>query len=310
MSRAIECAGHPRDMGSAQGRALAERIRAEVARRGLPTRRSRIPSLRAVVSGPLRGQGAGRELFRHFAHQAERLEGLAQAAELPIDSVLALQLRAGDGATGIDDRDSGRVADDPGWIVRESRPVVGFRSLEVTRPWLVAAVAGVNAAGLAVMIEASDGAAARDATRTGGVPVERDDGARGAPPILLVQDCLARFENLAGAIDWCCKRPVGGGAVVSLADATGERTRIVLSGGTRRVERVDRSASGTAPTAGDAWPLARLLGDTSRSDPVDRVELDPVGRRLRVDLRLDVASSDRHRLELVLGPESPPLHPS
>ena len=80
-------------------------------------------------------------------------------------------------------------------FVRESRPVVGFRSLDVTRPWLVPAVAGVNEAGLAVIAQ-WPGAAAVDGD--------------GAPPLLLVQDCLARFENVAGAADWCRKRPVEG----------------------------------------------------------------------------------------------------
>ena len=246
----IEAAGHPRDMGAAQGRALCESIRAEVVRLGLPTRRSRIPSLRAVVSGPLRGRGAGRELLRHFAHQAERLEGLAQAADLPLDSLLELVLRL---------RSGGERA---GWIVRESRPVVGFRSLEVTLPWLVPAVAGVNAAGLAVMI---------------GPPGAGADRAGDAPPILLVQDCLARFENLAGAIDWCCKRPVEGEQVITLADATGARARVVVSGRMRRVEHA------AAEQRGEVGPLVRALGGARSAQREDVVKLDPGRRRLRLE---------------------------
>lgn len=80
MRTVIECAGHPRDMGLAQGGALASSIRRACDEAGLPWRRSRMPSLRALNVGPLRGSGAGRELFRHFPHQAERLEGLARAA--------------------------------------------------------------------------------------------------------------------------------------------------------------------------------------------------------------------------------------
>ena len=78
MLTTIECAGHPRDMGLAQGIATRTANRAEAERLGLPLRRSRMPSLRAHSVGAVRGAGAGREMFRHFAHQAERLEGLAR----------------------------------------------------------------------------------------------------------------------------------------------------------------------------------------------------------------------------------------
>ena len=73
MSERIVCAGHPRDMGFAQGQQLREVIAAAVARAGLSTRRSRWPSLRAVVSGPLRGRGAGRELFETMDALAREL---------------------------------------------------------------------------------------------------------------------------------------------------------------------------------------------------------------------------------------------
>ena len=73
----IECAGHPRDMGLAQGAAARSAIRDEISRAGLALERSRMPTLRALGVGSVRGQGAGREFVRHFAHQAERLEGLA-----------------------------------------------------------------------------------------------------------------------------------------------------------------------------------------------------------------------------------------
>lgn len=201
-------------MGLAQGRQLRDVIEAAVVRGGLSTRRSRWPSLRAVVSGRLRGGGAGRELFRHFAHQAERLEGLAQAANLPLDSLLELQLRMGS---------SGSEHGEGAWIVRESRPVVGFRSLELTRPWGVPAVAGVNDAGLAVIVRPSESATA---------VIRGGD----APPILLVQDCLARFEHLAGALDWCRKRPVEGEQTILLGDASGARATVEYRGRERRVE--------------------------------------------------------------------------
>lgn len=270
-------------MGLAQGEALRDAIRAEVARQGLALSRGRWPSLRAVVSGPLRGQGAGRELFRHFAHQAERLEGLAQAAELPLDSLLALQLALHDPfAVDAAAVSAARVPSPAEWIVRESRPVVGFRSLEVTLPWLVPAFAGVNAAGLAVAVEpetVADEALQRD---------PRGGGVADAPAILLVQDCLARFEHVAGALDWCCKRPASGALVLAFADATGARARIVVSGRERRVEaRVDGAG-------GEAGLLECGLGRSAG------VSLAPARRSLRLDARGDGRS--RGALEQALAP--------
>ncbi|MFO0691324.1 MAG: hypothetical protein U0900_21675 [Myxococcota bacterium] len=263
MSRTIECAGHPRDMGFAQGRALAEAIRAEVARAGLATRRSRFPSLRPVVSGPLRGRGAGRELFRHFAHQAERLEGLAQAAGLPLDSLLALQLRM-------------RAAAATVLVVRESRPVVGFRSLELGCAWLVPALAGVNAAGLAVVADWPATGRAEDAASRGG-DRGRDPHEGDAPPLLLVQDCLARFENVAGALDWCRKRPVEGELVLRFGDASGAQARVVVSGRERRAERIDAAGTDAEP-----W-LEGTFGEDARTGFGCRVRLEPRARRLRVE---------------------------
>jgi len=225
-------------MGAAQGRALAERIRAAVAGAGLATRRSCWPTLRPVVSGPLRGGGAGRELFRHFAHQAERLEGLAEAADLPLDALLELQLRIRSGP-GVPQR-----ADAGDWIVRESRPVVGFRSLDLTLPWLVPAVAGVNEAGLALAASwpGIEPGGAHDVVACGGAVAAADHRAGATPPILLVQDCLARFEDLAGALDWCAKRPVEGALELAIADAEGAAATVVFAGRDRRVERAASGA--------------------------------------------------------------------
>lgn len=260
MSPAVVCAGHPRDMGIAQGRALRAILRAEVARAGLPTRRPRWPSLRPVVSGPLCGRGPGRELFRHFAHQAERLEGLAQASDLPLDSLVELQLRVVAG---------GRADEAAGWIVRESRPVVGFRSLELTLAWLVSAVAGVNEAGLAVLAPPTDGAAS----------AAHRDGA--APPLLLVQDCLARFENLAGALDWCRKRPVEGEQTIHFGDASGARATIEIRGRERRVELADGMRSSGASEAG---AISGSLGGMTATVAEGFVRIDPAARRLFVDV--------------------------
>ena len=289
-------------MGLAQGAAARTAIRAEAARVGLPSHRSRLPSLRALGIGPVRGTGAGREIFRHFAHQAERLEGLARSSGLPIDTILELHLRIREGGAlaGLLARRAtvrARTVDGPGeekrlvlertlpralpgeanWILRESRPEVGFRSVEVGLPWLVSSIAGVNEAGLTVV----------------GGPLLWGPSGRGGRPtsLLLVQECLQRFEDLDGAIDWCCKRPVEGEQSIVLADASGEVATVVVSGRDRRVQ------AGEGELHLEAGELPETSAeDEAQAEDEDRIWLDARARRLRIrvdgtDLDLEVQPS-------------------
>lgn len=286
----IECAGHPRDMGIAQGGAARAAIRSEIARAGLSVARSRIPSLRALVDGPTRGRGAGREFYRHFAHQAERLEGVAYATGVSTDALLDLHLRVRAGGTDgglLSRRASVRartvggqgdekrallerslpraIAGEAGWIVRESRPEVGFRSVEVGLPWLVSAVAGVNEGGLAV---------------AAGPVLWGKPGTEGWPPsMLLVQECLQRFTDVTGALDWCRKRPVEGEQSFVLADASGDMATVVASGRDRRVQ----SGEGELYLEGGELPEAVADEVAGGEPPTDRVLLDPKTRRLQLD---------------------------
>lgn len=286
----IECAGHPRDMGIAQGAALRAAIRAEIARVGLPLRRSRIPTLRALTDGPTRGKGAGREFLRHFSQLSERLDGLAYAANVPADSVLDLHLRVraggeqggllarraslrartighdGEGKRALLERSLPRAAEgETPWIIRESRPEVGFRSIEVGLPWLVSAVAGVNEGGLAVVA---------------GPLLWGEPGREGGPPsLLLVQDCLQRFKDVAGALDWCRKRPVEGEQSFVLADADGAVASVVV----RRRERRVQSGEGELYLEGGELPDSVEDESAGPEGPSDRVWLDPNTRRLQID---------------------------
>jgi len=129
------------------------------------------------------------------------------------------------------------------WIVRRSHPDVGFRSVEVTLPWLASAVAGINEAGVSAAI----------------VPSLAGAGARGAAtsapsPVLLVQECLQRFEGLEGCLDWCMKRPAAGAASIVLADASGESAVVALSGTDRRVVRSENGVVAEGARSEDhAW---------------------------------------------------------
>ena len=157
------------------------------------------------------------------------------------------------------------VEGETGWIVRESRPEVGFRSIEVVLPWLVSPVAGVNVGGLAVVA---------------GPMLWGTPGREGWPPsILLVQECLQRFKDVQGAIDWCRKRPVEGEQSFVLADASGEVATVVANGRERRVQ----SGQGELYLEGGELPEPFSDDGVSTDGPTDRVFLDPKTRRLQLD---------------------------
>jgi len=158
-----------------------------------------------------------------------------------------------------------------GWVLRESRPVVGFRSLEVGLPWLVSSVAGVNEGGLAVVA---------------GPLLWGSPGREGDPTsLLLVQECLQRFEDLDGAIGWCMKRPVEGEQSLVLADASGAVTTVLVSGRERRVQ----PGEGELHLEGGELPEERRSTE-SASGEEGRLWIDPRARRLR--LRIDGAELD------------------
>jgi hypothetical protein len=113
-------------------------------------------------------------------------------------------------------------------IVRRSEPQGGFASLELTLPWLAASLGGVNASGLAAVL-APPGAALDVGTALVAEATCR------APALLLVQQCLERFERVDTAVDWCLSRPAGGRARILLADAHGAIASVELDEDRRRV---------------------------------------------------------------------------
>ncbi len=285
MIETFECTGQPRNMGSDQGRAQAPAIRRCVEAAGLPLRRSRLANLRPFVVGGTRGGGDGRELIRHFTHLSERIDGIARFADVDVDSVFELHLRTARGAGGAGPLVAPAVAvagpglagsaglglsrglpveigDVDAYCIRRSRPEVGFASLEVTLPWLASSLAGVNAAGVCVAL-----APLRARPRGLGAA---------APSYLLVQECLQRFEDVEGCIDWCLKRPVLGDATLVLADARGETATIDLQGRARRVERREKGPIGANATG----PVEASSADVSPGEGGLCVDLDADSRRL------------------------------
>ena len=240
MSKSVASEGAPRDLGLDQGRALRAELRARYAER------SALERLALRAGFPSRDTRAlAREISRHFPHQAETLHGLAVGAGVPpawlfaeLRRELAREVSASPLALAQSGALLARALEGP-WLVRRSRPQGLFASLELTRPWLTHALVGVNERGLAAAVVMADRASAV------------------APGALLAQDCLERFEALEAALEWCEGRPGGAGAVVLLADASGEVAGIRI--GDSRVLRPEagRVVAGGAP--GEASELAKQL---------------------------------------------------
>ena len=178
-------------------------------------------------------------MIRHFTHLAERADGLARGADIPLDSLLRLQALPRPGksdqwAQCSLGQEGGAelslsLAESSG-LVRRSLPEVGFASLEITSPWQVSAWGGVNEAGLAACIvpDAPQGTPPREEPTPAGPPA--------ASIQLFVQECLQRFEDVEAGIGWCTDRPASGEGTIVLGDAAGHREAIRFTGGGRATE--------------------------------------------------------------------------
>ena len=230
MIRVIECEGAPRDLGSDQGTHCRAVLNAAY--------RSRSRWQRARLRLPVESDGRRRtrlEIRRFYPQQAEMMEAMARASRVPLAWLIALLvgnlrsaasedalvLAAASAVTGRGGLLARALPGDA--IVRRSRPTSGFRSIELTQPWRIAPLAGVNETGLAVACLSRSGEVA---------------GSRHAvPAALLAHDCLRRFDNLDGAIDWLLVRPGGGKSMLVLADPSGEIAGVRADGDERRVFR-------------------------------------------------------------------------
>ena len=233
-------------MGQAQGIACRSEIRARVDALGSAHRGRRPWSLRPLVVGPVLGGGMAREVFRHYPHLGERIQGLARGAGRSIDSLMEVFVRwsredalgdvltaeASVAARAGDTALLARSLPDSGWIARRSEPEVGFASVEITLPWLPCAVGGVNEGGIAAVVVSQPGAR------------EGDDPSA----LLLVQECLQRFDDVTGCIDWSLKRPTSGCVRLVVAARTGRVVVIEIDGDRRTVHEVVGETDGKLDT--------------------------------------------------------------
>jgi hypothetical protein len=226
----IECEGAPRDLGFDQGThchaALNSAYRSQS--RWQRTRLRLLAESNACRQVRL-------EIRRFYPQQAEMIEAMARASRVPASwliAVLAGNQRSAPAADALVLAAASAITDCGGLlaralprdaIVRRSRPESGFRSVELTQPWRIAPLAGVNEAGLAVAC----------VSNSGGVAASR----HAAPAALLAHDCLRRFDSLDGAIDWLLVRPGGGKSTLVLADLSGEIAGVSVDGDERKLFR-------------------------------------------------------------------------
>jgi hypothetical protein len=284
MDSFIECVGDSRAMGHCQGLACRAAIQASTAAAGVRHRRGRLPSLRALTSGTGLGRGTGREVIRHYTHLAERMAGIARNADVPFSSLMELFCKSTCGAAPDGELVASAVAigarrvedvgvgplvlrtlagsrfEDSPWILRKSRPEVGFASAEITLPWLATAVAGINEAGVAVAM------APRSTSYGAGVNAGSVNARHAPHAVLLVQECLQRFEDLAGCLDWCRKRPRSGNASLIIADAGAHLAQIEVEGPECRIVEVDSGVALDGASADIDRQLRSHFRDRQRFD--------------------------------------------
>jgi hypothetical protein len=239
----VACGGAPRDLGLEQGRACREAIRAAARRLGLGmpsgpwAALARLGAARRDPASPACAPLA-RDLARHFPHLHERTLGLAAGSGVPEPTALALleagladatvpRVRVGaaeaadpSGAEGPALRLELAMPSAADLLVREVRPDGGYRTLDLARPGLVAALAGVNEHGLAAVGASLSFPAGDDRCR--------------APGFLLLQGSIERLDRVEKALEWCERRPGGGRALLLFADAAGACAALEIEGEKRR----------------------------------------------------------------------------
>lgn len=254
------CTGSPRELGFDQGVAIAEQVRGshrvlreleafQMMRPGwLPhgafvrmAERRATRSWRRTISRACPGsaeraagiaEGAGvRAGAVHLLNVLEPmmadLRDLTDAPPLGGCSALAVAATGSSGEPMIARNFDYLPLIQPYYLLRDSRPTAGLRSLDFTCAPLAGAVDGMNEAGLCITTNYA----------------YVDDEPTGAGTIsMAVAAALARCETVADAVAFLSNRPRWGGGLVMLADASGALASLELSNSRAAVRR---------PTPGD-----------------------------------------------------------
>jgi hypothetical protein len=253
---AVQCQGEPWQMGLAQGGALPEKIRgAYDALRDIEAFRIKQPwwlpfSLFRRKAAASSRRSLAPAVAAGCPSASQRLLGIAHGARVGEDSLWLIQAMEGllasvDGNTDILPPGGcsavairGRMSSlgepviahnfdylplvQPFYIVRESGPNEGYRSIEFTAAPLAGAIDGVNELGLAVTYNYAQ-------------TVDKDQA---RPTISMrLSEVLARFGTVTGAIEWLTCQPCWGSGLLMLADRRGDIASVELSNTKEEVRR-------------------------------------------------------------------------
>lgn len=241
------CRGTPREMGIAQGRDLRAKIvaaRDELARiESFANRRPRwMPYWMYRFTAEQKAWHAfAKPLAGDFPETFERIAGIAEGAGVGLKPIAlfnvlepmlssvggctaspgacsAVAVRGSRSATG--EPIVARNFDylplvQPYYVIRESLPANGFRSLDFTAAPLAGAVDGMNEHGLCI---AYDYAFTTDLPESPAAPIS-----------MVISEALARCRTVSEAAAWINSRKRWGGGLLLLADATGDIASMEVS---------------------------------------------------------------------------------
>jgi hypothetical protein len=260
----IETAGSPFAQGQQQGRRARDAVRA-----GVAEARARSGWLAWIEAGAEAHGGAGRRARRFLPQQHERLQGIASGAgcRLRALELLAVRTRVAAVASRFEGTLEARFALPAALagrlLLRSTRPeAVGFPSVELVTPCCAGALAGVNAAGVAVAVLAERGG-------PGQVPVR-----------LLAQDVLLRGADLARAVEHLRLRAryAGGTGAIALLDARGDAARVEFFRGALDVHALVEAPSLPAETDVLLDPARRELTRFAPAGPPEHARVRSADR--------------------------------
>jgi len=249
------CRGTPHEMGLAQGSALRAKIiaaRDELARiESFANRRPKwlpywlyrfiaerkawhafakplagdFPETTSRIAGIAEGAGVGLKPIALFNVLEPMLSSVGGCTACP-GACSAVAVRGSRSATG--EPIVARNFDylplvQPYYVIRESVPVGGFRSLDFTAAPLAGAVDGMNEHGLCI---------AYDYAFTTDLPAMP-----AAPISMVIAEALARCRTVSEAAAWITSRRRWGGGLLLLADATGDIASMEVSSTRTHVRR-------------------------------------------------------------------------
>jgi isopenicillin-N N-acyltransferase-like protein len=254
----VICSGTPYEMGHAQGAAMREQIQqARLSLRRLDAFRmeqprwmpypiflnfaerkvaglvrpgvaSAFPQAHERLQGIAEGAGVSQKtlyLFNGLESLMARVEGRIRipALSAACSAVAVRGNRSADGHAVIARNFDYLPIVQPYFALRETRPAGGMRSLEFFTAPMAGAIDGVNEAGLSI-------------TYNYAFTLDKPTEPAGLIS-MAISEALARLRTVTEAADWISSRPRSSGALLMLADATGDIASLELSASHSQLRR-------------------------------------------------------------------------